>query len=253
MSPVFTGRTVLITGASGVLGRATAVAFGRAGANVVAAGRDRAELDRTVAAVEAAGGTASSVTVDVTDAASVAAMVGAAVERHGRLDVAFNNAGVFGALAPVADQDERAWSDVVDVNLKGVFLSMKHEIAAMRATGGGAIVNTSSRIGVHGRLPGASAYAASKAAVSVLTMNAAREHTGDGIRINAVSPGPIDSPMSLRPGETEADRADRMKASLPIGRVADADEVAAAVLWLASDEASYVVGTDLLVDGGSSA
>ncbi|POM26190.1 Levodione reductase [Actinomadura rubteroloni] len=253
MSPAFTGRTVLITGASGVLGRATAVAFGRAGANVVAAGRDRAELDRTVAAVERAGGTASSVTVDVTDSASVAAMVGAAVERHGRLDVAFNNAGVFGTLAPVADQDERAWSAVVDVNLKGVFLSMKHEIAAMRATGGGAIVNTSSRIGAHGRLPGASAYAASKAAVSVLTMNAAREHTGDGVRINAVSPGPIDSPMSLRPGETEADRAERMKASLPIGRVADADEVAAAVLWLASDEASYVVGTDLLVDGGSSA
>ncbi|MCO5975072.1 SDR family oxidoreductase [Actinoallomurus soli] len=135
----------------------------------------------------------------------------------------------------------------------GVFLCMKHEIAHMRAHGGGAIVNTASNQGTHQRLPFLGAYAASKAAVSVLTRAAAKEYIGDGIRINAISPGPIETSMSLRPGESEADRAERLKTALPIGRAGTLDEAAAAVLWLASSEAGFTVGHDLVLDGGASA
>jgi NAD(P)-dependent dehydrogenase (short-subunit alcohol dehydrogenase family) len=142
---------------------------------------------------------------------------------------------------------------VIGTNLTGTWLCMKHEIAHMRAHGGGAIVNMASNIGSHGRIPGMAAYAASKAAVSVLTRTAARDHIADGVRINAVSPGPTDTGMSLRPGETDADRAERLKAAIPLGRVGATAEVAAAVLWLASDEAGFTVGHDLVVDGGATA
>ncbi|HEX2312441.1 MAG TPA: SDR family oxidoreductase [Thermomonospora sp.] len=253
MSSRFTGKVVLVTGATGGVGTVTAQAFAREGATVVLAGRDEGRLAALVKQIADEGGTASAVTVDVTRPDEVAAMVETAVARHGRLDVAFNNAGVFGEFNSVADYDERVWDTVLATNLTGVFLAMKHEIAHMRRNGGGTIVNMASNVGAHFRLPGAGAYAASKAAVATLTRTAAREHIGDGVRINAISPGPIDTPMSLRPGETRAERDARMKDVLPIGRVAACAEVAATVLWLASDESAFVVGHDHVIDGGATA
>ncbi|MFB9202419.1 SDR family NAD(P)-dependent oxidoreductase [Nonomuraea spiralis] len=243
----------IVTGGGGVVGRAAALAYARAGASVLVAGRDTGRLGEVVKEIEAEGGRAAGFAVDVTDSASVAAMVEAAVTRYGGLDVALNAAGVFGMLAPVADYDEDTWDTVLAVNLKGVFLSMKHEIAYMREHGGGTIVNVASNLGAHWRLSGAAAYAASKAAVSHLTRTAARDHIADGVRVNAVSPGPIDSPMSMRPGETPAERDDRMRDALPIGRVATPEEIAAAALWLSSPASSFVVGQDHVIDGGATA
>jgi NAD(P)-dependent dehydrogenase (short-subunit alcohol dehydrogenase family) len=253
MGARFTGKVVLVTGGSSGIGRATARAFAAEGATVVVAGRDEQRLASAVKEIEADGGTASAVTVDVTDSADVARMVGTVVARHGGLDVAFNNAGILGEPAPAADLDEDGFDAVIATNLTGTWLCLKHEVAHMRAHGGGAIVNMASNIGAHGRLPRMAAYAASKAAVSALTRTAARDHIADGVRINAVSPGATDTEMSLRPGETEADRAARLKEALPLGRVGATAEVAAAVLWLASDEAAFTVGHDLVVDGGATA
>ncbi|MEV5494771.1 SDR family oxidoreductase [Nonomuraea fuscirosea] len=253
MTERFAGKVALVTGASGVVGRAAALAYAREGAAVLVAGRDAARLAEIVKLAEAEGGRASAFTVDVTRSAEVAAMVEAAVSRYGGLDVALNTAGIFGQMAPLADYDEDTWDDVLAVNLKGVFLSMKHEIAHMRAHGGGVIVNVSSNLGAHWRLAGASAYAASKAAVSHLTRTAARDHIADGVRINAISPGPVDSPMSTRPGETRADRDERMRTALPIGRVSTPEEIAAAALWLSSADSSFVVGADHVIDGGATA
>ncbi len=192
-------------------------------------------------------------TVDVTGSGDVARMVETVVARHGGLHVAFNNAGILGEPAPVADLAEDVFDAVVGTNLTGTWLCLKHEIAHMRAHGGGAIVNMASNIGAHGRLPRLAAYAASKAAVSALTRAAARDHIAEGVRINAVSPGATDTDMSRRPGETDADRAARLKDAIPLGRVGATAEVAAAVLWLASDEAAFTVGHDLVVDGGATA
>ncbi|RVX45613.1 NAD(P)-dependent dehydrogenase (short-subunit alcohol dehydrogenase family) [Nonomuraea polychroma] len=249
----FEGKVALVTGATGVVGGAVARAYAQEGAAVLAAGRDAGRLAALVKGIEEDGGRASAFTGDVTKSAEAAAMVRAAVSRYGGLDVACNAAGIFGMLAPVADYDEDVWDQVLAVNLKGVFLSMKHEIAHMRAHGGGAIVNVASNLGAHWRLPGAAAYAASKAAVSHLTRTAARDHIADGIRINAVSPGPIDSPMSMRPRETREERDERMRGALPIGRVAMPEEIAASVLWLSSEESSFVVGQDHVIDGGATA
>jgi NAD(P)-dependent dehydrogenase (short-subunit alcohol dehydrogenase family) len=250
MGARFTGKVVLVTGGGSGIGRATARAFAAEGATVVVAGRDERRL---ASAVEELGGEASAVTVDVTDSADVARLVETVVARHGGLDVAFNNAGVLGSPAPVADLAEDDFAAVIGTNLTGTWLCLKHEVAHMRAHGGGAIVNMASNIGAHGRLPNMAAYAASKAAVSALTRTAARDHIAEGVRINAVSPGATDTDMSRRPGETDADRAARLKDAIPLGRVGATAEVAAAVLWLASDEAAFTVGHDLVVDGGATA
>ncbi|OLF16230.1 SDR family NAD(P)-dependent oxidoreductase [Actinophytocola xanthii] len=252
MTNDFTGRTVLITGGGSGIGRACAQGFARAGARVVVAGRGAEPLSETVTLVREAGGTAHAVPADVTRPEDAAAMVAAAVERYGRLDIAVNNAGVF-APGPAADLDHDTWNHVLTTNVTGTWLSMKHEIEHMRRHGGGTIVNIASNLGAHVRIPGIAAYITAKAAVSALTRTAAREYVGDGIRINAVSPGPVDTPMSLLPGETPEDRADRLKTALPIGRVARLEEIADAVTWLAGDRASYLVGHDLLVDGGAAA
>jgi NAD(P)-dependent dehydrogenase (short-subunit alcohol dehydrogenase family) len=248
----FENQVVLVTGGGSGIGRATALAFAAEGATVAVAGRSLEPLAQTVKLVEEAGGTASAVTADVSREDDVAAMVETVVQRHGGLHVAFNNAGVF-VPGGVADLSVAEWSRAVEINLTGVWLSMKHEIAHLRAHGGGAIVNTASNLGAHGRRPGLSAYVATKAAVSALTRNAAREHIADGIRINAISPGPVDTSMSLLPGETPADRAHRMRDALPIGRVGTLDEIASAVLWLASPESGFTVGHDLVLDGGAAA
>jgi NAD(P)-dependent dehydrogenase (short-subunit alcohol dehydrogenase family) len=246
----FENKVVLVTGGGSGIGRATALAFAAEGATVAVAGRSAESLAETAKLIDAEGGVASVVTADITREDEVAAMVETVVRRHGGLHVAFNNAGVF-VPGGVADLSVDGWSRSVDANLTGTWLSMKHEIIHMRANGGGTIVNTSSSLGAHGRRAGISAYVATKAAVSALTRNAALEHIADGIRINAISPGPVDTPMSLRPGETEADRATRLRDALPIGRVGALAEITSAVLWLASAESGFTVGHDLVLDGGA--
>ncbi|OXM61766.1 glucose 1-dehydrogenase [Amycolatopsis vastitatis] len=246
----FTGKVVLVTGGGSGIGRATARAFAAEGATVVVAGRNE---QRLASAVKEIGGDASAVTVDVTDSADVARMVETIVARHGGLHVAFNNAGILGEPAPAADLREDVFDAVIATNLTGTWLCLKHEVAHMRAHGGGAIVNMASNIGAHRRRPDLAAYAASKAAVTALTKAAALDHIAEGVRINAVSPGATDTDMSRRPGETDADRAARLKDAIPLGRVGATAEVAAAVLWLASDEAAFTVGHDLVVDGGATA
>ncbi|MFD4341361.1 SDR family NAD(P)-dependent oxidoreductase [Streptomyces anulatus] len=254
MSARFTGKAVLVTGAGSGIGRAVARAFAAEGASVVAAGRTAASLDETVALIEKEGGSAVAVTADVTRSEDVRALVRRTVEHFGSLDVAVNNAGVFRGGAPVADLPEEDWRTLLDINVTGVFLALRAEIARMREQPtGGAIVNIASNLGAHSRIPGVAGYLTSKAAVSALTRAAALDHVADGIRINAVSPGATATTMSLLPGETEAGRAARMKDASPLGRVSSTAEVAAAVLYLASPDAASVVGSDLVIDGGASA
>ncbi|MFB7589917.1 SDR family NAD(P)-dependent oxidoreductase [Streptomyces sp. NPDC056169] len=249
----FADRTVLVTGAGSGLGRAIALAFAAEGAKVVVAGRTTEPLDATVALIEAAGGTAAAVTADVSGAESTRELVRRTVELFGGLDVAVNNAGVFRGGHSAADFPLEDWQTLLDINVTGVLHALQAEVAHMRAHGGGAIVNISSNLGPHVRIPGVFGYQVSKAAVSALTRAAALDHIADGVRINAVSPGASDSSMSLRPGETEAERAVRMKEESPLGRISSAAEIAAAVLYLASDAAGSAVGTDLVIDGGVSA
>ncbi|MFJ6700665.1 SDR family NAD(P)-dependent oxidoreductase [Streptomyces sp. NPDC091272] len=249
----FTGKTVLVTGAGSGLGRAIALAFAAEGASVVAAGRTAATLDETVGLIEAAGGAAAAVTADVTVSAQLQHLVEESVTRFGGLDIAVNNAGILRGNGPVGEVSEEDWDAVLRTNVTGVWLAMKHEIAHMKENGGGAIVNIASNLGAHLRIPNAAAYITSKAAVSALTRAAALDHIHQGIRINAVSPGAAAAPMSLRAGETEADRTERVKTENPLGRVAEAEEVAAAVLYLASPAAGAVVGTDLVIDSGAAA
>ncbi|BCJ40586.1 short-chain dehydrogenase [Actinoplanes ianthinogenes] len=239
----FTDRVALVTGGGSGIGRNTARALAAEGATVVVAGRDKDALAET-------GGIP--VVADVTVEADVVGLLDTIAGRFGRLDVAVNNAGVFGGGMPLAELPTAEWDRLVATNLTGVYLSMKHEIGLMRATGG-TIVNVASNIGAHGRRPGLGAYAATKAAVSALTRNTALEYIRDGIRINAVSPGPADTAMSLRPGETPEDRADRLASALPIGRVGSLDEITGAILWLASAESGFTVGHDLVIDGGATA
>ncbi|MEV4442006.1 glucose 1-dehydrogenase [Streptomyces sp. NPDC049577] len=253
MTARFTGRTVLVTGGGTGIGRAVALAFAREGARVVVAGRREEPLKETVVLIEAEGGQATAATADVTRPEDVRALVALTVETYGGLDVAVNNVGTAVPPAKVADIAEDDWHTVLSVNLTGTWLSMKHEIDHMRTHGGGAIVNIASNLGAHLRKEGLGAYATSKAAVSALTRSAARDHIADGVRINAVSPGPVDTPMSTRPGESPADKAERMRRDVPAGRAGSPEEVAAAVLHLASDEAAYTVGTELVLDGGVTA
>ncbi|MEU6988160.1 SDR family oxidoreductase [Streptomyces sp. NPDC046324] len=249
----FTDKRVLVTGAGTGLGRAIALAFAAEGAKVVVSGRSAATLDETVLLIKDLGGTAAAVTADVARPEDTRRLVRETVETFGGLDVAVNNAGIFRGGASAADFPLEDWQALLDTNVTGVLHSLQAEIAHMRAHGGGAIVNISSNLGPHLRIPGVFGYQVSKAAVSAMTRAAALDHIAEGVRINAVSPGASESAMSLRPGETEAERAVRMKGESPLGRISAASEVAAAVLYLASEDAGSVVGTDLVIDGGVSA
>ncbi|MER6462973.1 SDR family oxidoreductase [Streptomyces sp. NPDC001228] len=249
----FAGRTALVTGAGSGIGRTVALAFAAEGARVVVAGRRERPLKESVALIEERGGEALAVPADISRAGDAEAVVAAAVARFGSLDVAVNNAGIFRGGTPLADLPETDWHEQLTVNVTGVHLALQAQIRRMRAQStGGAIVNVSSTFGVHVTSPGAAAYAATKAAVTALSRGAALDHVRDGVRINVVSPGATATPMSLRPGETEGDRAERARATLPLARVSSTEEIAAAVLYLASDDAASTVGTDLVVDSGGS-
>jgi len=248
----FTGATVLVVGAGGGIGSVVAERFAARGALVVAGARKLdGPLRELVDRIGAAGGSAHPVAIDVTDEDSVRDGVAAAAEHSGRIDAMANLAGVFRTPAPIVETSLTDWNTTIAVNLTATLLCMKHTLAQMIAQGGpGAIVNTASSLGVSMNRENLGPYVASKAGVHVLTQTAAIEVARYGIRVNSVSPGVTATTMSLRSGETDADRAARVQGSIPLGRVADPGEMADAVLWLASDQASYVTGHDLMVDGG---
>jgi NAD(P)-dependent dehydrogenase (short-subunit alcohol dehydrogenase family) len=247
----FDGKCVLVTGAGSGIGRATALAFAAEGARLILADVDEPNGHATVTAAKELGAEAEFVRADVSRAGDCKAMVERAVTRFGRLDVAFNNAGINIAAAPIADIDESAWQRLVGVNLTGVFLCMKYEIEAMKRTGGGAIINTASVGGLIGAA-GVTAYCATKHGVVGLTKSAALDHIRDGIRINAVCPGGTRTAM-LEEWFKDPEVARAAVAGTPIGRMADPSEIARTVLFLASDESSFMVGHALVADGGLTA
>jgi len=248
----FQGKVALVTGGTSGIGRAAAIAYAREGAKVVVAGRRAAEGEETVRLVRAQGREAMFVPTDVAQEAQVKNLIGRTLEQFGRLDFAFNNAGIEQEPTPFLEQNEETFDRVMDINVKGVWLSMKYEIPAMLKTGGGAIVNTSSGLGVIA-MPGIEIYVASKHAVIGLTKSAALEFGKQGIRVNAVLPAVIDTDMFQRfAGEKPEFRA-QMTAMHPIGRIGKPEEIADAAIWLSSSKSSFVTGHSLLVDGGFTA
>src|SRR5271166_2441773 len=248
----FQGKVALVTGGTSGIGRAAAIAYAREGAKVVVAGRRAAEGEETVRLVRAQGGEAMFVPTDVSQEAQVKNLVGRTLEKFGRLDVAFNNAGIEHTPTPLLEQTVETYDQVMNINVKGVWLSMKHEIPAMLKSGGGSIVNTSSIAGVIG-MPGVEIYIASKHAVIGLTKSAALEFGKQGIRVNAILPGVIDTDMFQRfAGEKPEFRA-HVTALHPIGRIGKSEEIADAAIWLSSSKSSFVTGHSLLVDGGFTA
>jgi NAD(P)-dependent dehydrogenase (short-subunit alcohol dehydrogenase family) len=248
----FSGQVALVTGAGSGMGLATAQAFAAAGAAVVLADVNEAALRTAADSLTAAGHQALAVTCDVSDEGQVAAMVERTVATFGRLDVAFNNAGIMVPPSDAADEPADSFDRVNAINLRGVWACMKHELRQMRAQGSGAIVNCSSLGGLVG-LPGRAAYHASKHGVIGLTKSAALEYAPRGVRINAICPGTIETPMvadMIAKGEFDVAEA---VANQPIGRLGRAEEMAAVVLWLCSPGASFVLGVALPVDGGYTA
>lgn len=245
----FSGRVAFVTGATTGIGRATAVAFAERGAAVVVADISADGCRETAEVITRAGGQAVAVTCDVTKSHDVQAALNQTVEAFGRLDFAFNNAGVEQPVMPIVDVTEDEWDRVVGVNLRGVFLCMKYEIPLMLETGGGAIVNTSSGAGVSG-FAGQGAYAASKHGVIGLTKSAALDYAAANVRINAVCPGIVDTPMMDRFSGGTPEGRQRVIDQEPIGRMGRPEEIASAVLWLCSDSAAFTIGHALVMDGG---
>jgi NAD(P)-dependent dehydrogenase (short-subunit alcohol dehydrogenase family) len=249
------GKSALVTGGASGIGRATALAFAREGARVAVADILEEAAQRTVTEIEAMGGQAMAIACDVTDDDTVKAMIAAAVDAFGGLDCAFNNAGI----APyqvnaggqkIADVAPEAWRRLIEVNLTGVWLCLRHEVAQMRAQGsGGVIINTASILGLVGSAS-SSAYVAAKHGVVGLTKTAAADHAEDNIRVNAVCPGYIETPMTE---ETMRRRGERILARVPMARMGQANEIAEAVVWLCSPKASFVTGVSWAVDGGYTA
>jgi len=249
------GKSALVTGGASGIGRATALAFAREGARVAVADILEEAAQNTVSEIKAMGGQAIAIACDVTDDDAVKAMIAATVDALGGLDCAFNNAGI----APyqvnaqgqkIADVAPEAWRRLIDVNLTGVWLCLRHEVAQMRAQGsGGVIINTASILGLIGSAT-SSAYVAAKHGVVGLTKTAAADHAEDNIRVNAVCPGYIETPMTE---ETMRRRGERILGRVPMARMGKADEIAEAVVWLCSPKASFVTGVSWAVDGGYTA
>jgi len=249
MTTELRGKVAIVTGGTSGIGRDAAVLFAKAGAKAVVAGRREAEGKETIDLIRAAGGDGLFVKTDVSRAADVRALVQKTVEKFGRLDVAFNNAGIEGSWSPIAEQSEEDWDSTIDINLKGVWLCLKYEIQQMlKQGGGGAIVNMASVAGLIGSA-GAATYCASKHGVMGLTKSAALETARSGIRVNVVCPAVIDTPMSER--LWGAPEANKFALGLhPIGRFGRPEEIAAAVVWMCSDGASFMTGQSLVLDGG---
>lgn len=245
----FSGQVALVTGAAMGMGLATARAFAEAGAAVTLADIDKAALDKAVEEITSTGGKAIGVICDVRDEAQVAAMVERTVAEFGRLDAAFNNAGIQLPEAELTEVSADAFDRINAINLRGVWACMKHELIQMTRQGSGAVVNNSSVGGIRGRA-GLAAYHATKHGVLGLTSSAGKEYAARGIRVNAICPGATDTPMVAKMVE-EGVLTDRELASSPIGRVARPEEIAQTVMWLCSPGSSFIVGHALVVDGGS--
>ena len=246
MAGLVAGKVALVTGGGSGIGRQACLVFSREGAQVVVCDVALEGGQETVSQIEQAGGQATFIRADVAQAAEVEALVAKTVETYGRLDCAYNNAGIAGQTARVADDSEQNWERILSINLKGVWLCLKYEIAHMLQQGGGAIVNTASDAGLIG-LKRAGAYVASKHGVVGLTKTAALEYAKSNIRVNAVCPGPIDTPMLRGASERVIDA---MAAAQPNGRLGQPREIAEAAVWLCSDAASFVTGHPMPVDGG---
>jgi len=249
MAGKFEGKVSLVTGGSSGIGRAAALAFSREGASVLIADVLTDKGEETVRDIRKGHGKATFVKANVSDASEVENLIKKTVETYGRMDFAFNNAGIEGAMAPTANCTEENWDRIISINLKGVWLCMKYEIPVMLKQGSGAIVNMASVAGLVG-FQGLPAYCASKGGVLQLTRTAALEYVKSGIRVNAVCPGVIRTSMveRLLSGQPAAEAG--FVAMEPIGRMGKPEEVAEAVVWLCSDAASFVTGHPLVVDGG---
>jgi NAD(P)-dependent dehydrogenase (short-subunit alcohol dehydrogenase family) len=248
----FQDKVAIVTGATSGTGRAAAIAYAREGAKVVVAARRATEGEETVRLLQAQGGEGIFVKTDVSKAVQVKELVERTLEKFGRLDIAFNNAGIEQVPLPYLEQEEKTFDQVVDINTKGVWLCMKYEIPAMLKTGGGSIVNTASVFGVIG-VPGDEIYIASKHAVIGLTKSAAVEFGKQGIRVNAILPGVVDSDMFQRFSGGNPEILAQWTAKHPIGRIGKPEDMAEAAIWLSSSKASFVTGHSLMVDGGYTA
>ena len=248
----FAGKVAFVTGAANGIGRAAALAFAREGASVVVADVSEQGNQDTARMIEEAGGRALAVRCDVSRAEDVKAALDQAVGTFGRLDFAFNNAGVEQPIMATAELTEKEWDRIVDINLRSVFLCMRHEIPLMLKQGSGAIVNTSSGAGVKG-FAGQAAYCAAKYGIVGLSKAAALDYAKSNIRINAVCPGIIETPMMDRFSGGTPEGRERVIAQEPVGRMGKPEEIAAAVVWLCSDAAAFVTGHAMVIDGGQTA